>query len=618
MLASCSGGGGGSARSRGGGATAYLAEEPGATPDWILPFSSQPFYSVTNVQHFQYLMFRPLYWFGQTSSTEPTVDFALSTAYAPRFSPDDTSVTIPMKGWRWSNGTVVDARDVMFWINLERAEKSNFAGYEPGGFPDNVASYSADPSRDAVTLVLDKRYDPQWYLYDELSEITPLPIAWDVTHKGAAPGSGGCSSLSPGPAVEAACVKVWRFLSDDGGSGKDPTEAGDQATYATNPLWRVVDGPWRLEDFTPGGTAAFVPNRRYSGPARPRLSRFVEKPFASASSEVAALASASRRSPYVGYVPVGSVPVDRRGPGRPGGNTARLERRYLLSPLYDWGINYDAVNENSNGGGGKAGALLRQVYLRRALQYALDEDSMIRAIDRGYATATYGPVPLYPANPYLSPSQAKNAFPYSLKTARAILVAHGWKVMPGGTDVCTARLCGKGIPRGTRLSLVQLFYAGPEGSWATARYLRAQWAQIGVALRLVPRSFDGVLTAAVPCKERATTCSWELASWGGGFVYAPDYMPTGEEVFATGAGSNVGSYSNARADDLIAETTTSGDGAFLADYENFVQTQVPVIWEPNPALQLVEVSRSLGGVMPLNPLGTLTPEYWHLRPRHRR
>ena len=40
------------------------AEQPAATPDFILPFYPGSLCSVANVDQFQYLMYRPLYWFG--------------------------------------------------------------------------------------------------------------------------------------------------------------------------------------------------------------------------------------------------------------------------------------------------------------------------------------------------------------------------------------------------------------------------------------------------------------------------------------------------------------------------------------------------------------------------
>ena len=72
----------------------------------------------------------------------------------------------------------------------------------------------------------------------------------------------------------------------------------------------------------------------------------------------------------------------------------------------------------------------------------------------------------------------------------------------------------------------------------------SSWAQAGIKLTLEGKSFGDVIsTAATPCTP-GKACPWDIANWGGGWVYAPDYYPTGEEIFATGAASNFGQYSD--------------------------------------------------------------------------
>ena len=64
------------------------------------------------------------------------------------------------------------------------------------------------------------------------------------------------------------------------------TEAGDLGTYATNPLWQIVDGPFRLTayDATDGG-ATMVPNTAYSGPVKPSIDKLVLAPFTTDTAE---------------------------------------------------------------------------------------------------------------------------------------------------------------------------------------------------------------------------------------------------------------------------------------------------------------------------------------------
>ena len=53
------------------------------------------------------------------------------------------TVTVTMKGWKFSNGEVVNADSVKFFLNMAVAEKANWYAYAPGLLPDNVTSYTA-------------------------------------------------------------------------------------------------------------------------------------------------------------------------------------------------------------------------------------------------------------------------------------------------------------------------------------------------------------------------------------------------------------------------------------------------------------------------------------------
>ena len=111
------------------------------------------------------------------------------------YSDDGKTVTISMKGWKWSNGETVNANDVVFWLNMMEAEKANYYGYTPGLLPDNLTSYSAT-GPDTVVLHLKSAVSSIWFTYNQLAEITPMPMAWDVSSASAAAGSGGCTTDS--------------------------------------------------------------------------------------------------------------------------------------------------------------------------------------------------------------------------------------------------------------------------------------------------------------------------------------------------------------------------------------------------------------------------------------
>ncbi len=162
------------------------------TLNYIWPFTPLTNANEYNAEQFQMLMYRPLYMFGNNGPSV-AVNYPLSLANAPVYSDGGKTVTITMKGWKWSNGESVDASDVVFWLNMMKAEPDNYYGYVPGLLPDNLASYSAT-GPNTVVLNLKSAVSSIWFTYNQLAEITPMPAAWDVTSASAKPGSGGCAT----------------------------------------------------------------------------------------------------------------------------------------------------------------------------------------------------------------------------------------------------------------------------------------------------------------------------------------------------------------------------------------------------------------------------------------
>ena len=103
------------------GGTATYALPPSTTPNYIFPLAGRTYFSVSNLSQFQFLMYRPLYWFGQNGQC--ALNNSLSLADPPVYSSDGKSVTITLKGWKWSDGTQITARDVQFWQNLVHCQQ---------------------------------------------------------------------------------------------------------------------------------------------------------------------------------------------------------------------------------------------------------------------------------------------------------------------------------------------------------------------------------------------------------------------------------------------------------------------------------------------------------------
>jgi peptide/nickel transport system substrate-binding protein len=452
-------------------------------------------------------------------------------------------------------------------------------------------------------------YNPFWLTYNQFSQITPMPVAWDVTAVGGAPGSGGCSSAAYGTA-DTACAAVYTFLSKQAGyDPANPSGANNSlTTYATNPLWQIVDGPWRLTNFDASGDVTMVPNPSYSGPVKPTIAVFKEVPFTSDSAEYNSLVAGDLD---FGYLPTQDITAAAKSPLVSGANNPRLSS-YTLAPLYLYGINYFPYNFTSTGDNGNAGPIFNQLYIRQAFQYMVDQPLFDNKVFKGYAVPTYGPVPILPPT-YADSAESNNPYPYSVSKAKALLTGHGWTVVPNGTSTCNdpgtgANQCGANIPKGAALNFNLQYASGT--TWIThpTTTEKSSWAQIGINVSLSSASFDTVLGIAVPCSGSA--CTWELQDWGGGWEFSPDYYPTGEEIFSTGAGSNSGSYTNATND---ANTKATDDTDVNLDtYQNFLAKDLPVIWQPNPAYEMSEISNKLHGATPQNVFGYLTPENWYL------
>ena len=605
------------------GGTMTIAEGAAAGPNYIFPMMGLQYFSVTNFDLI-YLMFRPLYYFGVGNTAD--LNEGLSVADTPVYSNSGRTVTIKMKGYKWSNGETVNAQDVVFWMNMLKADATSWAGYAPGPgqFPGDVTNVVANNKTDTVTFTLDATYSSYGFTYNELSQGTPLPVAWDITSPGAQPGSGGCSgasytsvkapiSATTGALADVstsakACAAVFAFL-----SGK--TEAGDLGTYASNPLWQVVDGPFRLTayDATDGG-ATVVPNKQYSGPVKPSLDKLVMAPFTTDSAEFNVLQSGNKIN--IGYVPPQNVPVYRgktwcaTGPCV-GANNAQLAANYNLSPLYGWAINYFPLNFTNP----TSGSIFKQLYIRQAMQSLMNQTLWIQLYESGYGVPDYGPVPVIPPTDFASAQESTNPYPYNPAHARALLSSHGWNVVKNGLTTCVkpgkaADECGAGIPKGAPLSFNYLYYNGAVSFNSQIQELQSSWAQAGIKVILAGKSFGDVVGVALPCSS-GKACPWDIANWGGGWTYAPDYYPTGEEIFTTGAGSNSGDYSDATADKLIVDTNVSSSLSSLHTYENYLSQQLPVIWQPEGAYQLTEIGKNVCGVLPQNILLTWVAEDWY-------
>jgi len=571
------------------GGTATWAEQPSDTPNYIFPFTSSEFISVSNLEDFGYMLYRPLYWFGTGSA--PTLNSSLSLASYPTFS--GNQVTITLKNYKWSNGQPVTAQNVMFWLNMLSAVGDvDWGAYT--GFPNTVVSNIKVVSPTELTMTMDKSYSHNWFVYNELSQITPMPTAWDRT----ASGPSHCSSDA------ADCAAVYNYLND---------QSKDLSTYATSPLWGVVDGPFKLTAFNADGHLTMVPNKSYSGPVKPKLAEFQEVPFTTDAAEYDVLRSPSSSTKIdVGYIPTQDLPVKpvSAAAGRnpvPG---------YYLAPQITWGTSFYTVNEQSTIS--DHAAIFKQLYFRQVLAYLMNQPADLAGPLRGYGTEQPGPVGNYPLTSWLS-AQGKQGppYPYSPAKAKALLTSHGWSVAPNGTTTCAkvgtaAGDCGAGITKGTALSFNFTYDNGL--AWVAQELLQLQSsaASVGIKLNLKPEPFDDVVSASAGnCVVAKIPCDWDMADWGLGWSFAPDYYPTGETLFLCGAIANSGGYCDPANDAMIDKTLTNTSLSYMYSWQDYLAKQLPVEWQPNAPYLVAEIASNLKGVNPQSTTLSLNPENWY-------
>ena len=564
--------------------TATFAELPGSAPNYILPLAKLQFFSVANLTQFQYLMYRPLYWFGKDGQVQ--LNDSLSLANAPQYSADGKSVTITLKTYVWSDGQALTSRDVQFWQNLVTANKNNWAAYSPGEYPDNVVSTTIN-SPTSLTFNLSQPFGSLFFLYNELSQISPLPQhVWD---KQSATGAVGDYDQTP-----AGAQAVYKFLDE---------QSMSVGTYNTNPLWQVVDGPWKLKSIDTTGNVKFIPNTMYSGPVKPKLTEFDEVPFTADTAEFNLLKGGPTGPNAIdyGYLPEADAVQAQKD--------AITNLGYSFQPWAGWEVSYFPENFTNP----TSGPIFLQLYFRQAIQSLVDQQTYIKRAFNGYAYPTYGPVPVKPTSQFVSPFQQTNPYPFDVTKATGLLQSHGWTVNPGGISTCTApgtaaNQCGAGVPAGAQASFHLEYASGNPAFDAMMAQFKTDLSKAGIQINLSTNTFNTVIGNATPC-QTGHPCTWDMEFWGV-WVYAPDYYPTGDLLWQTGAGSNANAYSDPMADQLITATETSNSVQAMYQYEDYLAKQLPVIWMPTTFLQLSMINSHLQGTGPQDPLANIYPENW--------
>jgi peptide/nickel transport system substrate-binding protein len=556
--------------------------EVGVSPNNIFPLEIATNYNGYNVN-----LSEPLWpWLVYSGNGAKSVVNAQESLFSSlKYSDGNKVITIVLKPWKWSDGVPITSRDFTFVYNLLKANYNDWLQYVEGRFPVDVTKVLTP---DAHTIVLDmtRSYNPAFYTDDILAWVPLLPQhAWDKTSMTGAVGNYDETA--------AGAKAVWNFLQKEG---------AQESTFATNPLWKVVDGPWKLSQFQSDGYYVNVPNKNYSGPDKPILDKVITTPFTDDTAEMNTLRSGTTLD--LAGVPLNDV---RQIPAlkAEGYSVAQVPLNGFAEILPNF---YNPA----------VGPMLRQLYIRQAMEYLINRNQIVQKAFSGYADPGNGPIPVTYGQQWDSPlEKAGGPYPYNPSAAIALLKAHGWKVVPNGVDTCQSpgtgpANCGAGITAGEALQFQFLYASGTASYDQMNAAIQSTEALGGIKLTLKSEPWNTLVATTGTCNAQshpAATCDdWQIQQYGYN-TYGLD--PNGAGYFNTDAINNYGGYSSPEMDKLIEATEFGASPSAFYAYEDYCAKQLPLLWLPNES-NLIVYKSNLAGVTPLNPFsGTINPEVWY-------
>jgi peptide/nickel transport system substrate-binding protein len=304
-------------------------------------------------------------------------------------------------------------------------------------------------------------------------------------------------------------------------------------------FFTIIDGPMRIERLDVGMDAVFTPNPRYDGP-KLHLQRLVLNFIHGDGTAV--------QQVEAGELDFAPVPMELLGalhhlPG------VHLE---LLSPVSFW--YYLSLNLQN-----PRVAFFRDVRVRQAMQDAIDQKAIIRLVYHGFGDQVYTAIPPVDAN-MLAPSLV-GAYPvgYNPAKARALLAAAGYT--PGPQGILTSHK--------RALEFTALMTPDSAEDAEMVLMMQAQLRAVGIRMNVHQVAFGEMMQVLQQDPQ-----AWEAAELG--TVSNP--YPSGEAMFATGAGENNGGYSDPQMDRLIDASINRPGLAGLYQYEIYIAAQQPVIF----------------------------------------
>jgi len=121
-----------------------------------------------------WLLFPALVWVNRFHQ----IDWPRSLARAISSPDGGRTYDVTLRPWHWSDGVPVSSGDVAYALNLIRQLGETWPGYGGGGMPGIIQSLKVIDARH-FTVVLTHRANTEWFIYNGLSQLVPLPEhAW--------------------------------------------------------------------------------------------------------------------------------------------------------------------------------------------------------------------------------------------------------------------------------------------------------------------------------------------------------------------------------------------------------------------------------------------------------
>jgi peptide/nickel transport system substrate-binding protein len=318
-----------------------------------------------------WLLFPALVWVNRFHQ----IDWPRSLARSISSPDGGRTYDVTLRSWHWSDGVPVSSADVAYALNLIRQLGETWPGYGGGGMPGIIQSLTVIDARH-FTVVLTHRANTEWFIYNGLSQLIPLP------------------------------EHAWRRYSIN----------QLQQMQSSPGFFKIVDGPLKIAALVVGQDAVFIPNPKYDGP-KMHFTRLVFRFL---------------ESDGVGLQDVESGDLDMANlPFSLWGAAAHLPGIYkvVMAPQENWyfiSINFD----------NPAVAFFRDVRVRQAMADAIDQRQLSTLVYHGQGIEVYGPVPPDPPD-FLSPTMKAGHYPvgYDVAKARALLMAAGFRPGPDGIMV---------------------------------------------------------------------------------------------------------------------------------------------------------------------------------------